>query len=1033
MVSLRGIGVAVVLWLAMAAAPVAAQSTGPDIPKSRAEFEKLLLERANPDSLATDGVGAYDNIYLYLVPARFLDSRLYERALQQLAGGDGAGCPAVGDPRVRMACVANNAASTLSLMTLFAEATLLRRDAIAFAETVADTDAAPLLDALIALALDEWSHGSMMEAEAAVRRASALLADRPQAATSERSMVLSVLKARLADAHLDDAAAVAALAEAVNAQLAKGTHRMRVDGHLSDLFTQHLRGRFCPNCGRPVAEPVQRWLNATLHGDLRADFGSYDEKTPDRAGLLLKVLTAPAGTVPTSALRTYARKYLAAANQKHVAGVRRLLPPRADDVTAARMLLVSYLLEGNSLFRAEQPLLTVLRERHQRRQAILMREHLESVADDNYAQFGVESDLPAAYEEAAWRYEQAGFPRVARLTLEFLIDWQRKLDFSGTGERGLVKGSTIRQARVFVPALARLAALQLAAGDRTAAAQSVDEASAIAQAKLRAEWEQGGERAILTMRDLSPGLGQIARARHEMLAPRGFADNPSGADALFREMQAAITGETALTLEIARQRRILTTPELAGLRRTHLRALADASRLAEVAGRYAAFDYDNAISAARREAESARDRAAAELGAIPQSLAAADVQPVTLEEARKSLGDGEVLVLLRAGSDSLDGFLLARDGKTTIWRSSVRRDELEALIKSLRSGADMVTSKIPDFRFDDAVRLYGLIFGPVEARLANVRKLIVLGDGPLQSLPYGILLTRKPAQAPKSATEFRAAALPWLARTHAVALVPSVRSLATQRSGAMASRAERPFLGVGNPQLADAGAGARSIDVASVFNAASGGFADLAVLRRLASLPETEDELRQIASVLKANDEDIIVGRAANEAAVKARQLDQYRMIAFATHGALAGELAGTSEPGLVLTPPAEATREDDGFLSLSEIAGLKLDADLVILSACNTGASDGRPRAESLSGLARGFFNAGARSLLVTHWTIPSDSAVRSTSGLVTARSRDPRMDWADALREATLAIIDKEGPAEWAHPSFWGAYVAIGVLPLQ
>jgi CHAT domain-containing protein len=111
----------------------------------------------------------------------------------------------------------------------------------------------------------------------------------------------------------------------------------------------------------------------------------------------------------------------------------------------------------------------------------------------------------------------------------------------------------------------------------------------------------------------------------------------------------------------------------------------------------------------------------------------------------------------------------------------------------------------------------------------------------------------------------------------------------------------------------------------------------------------------------------------------------------------------------------------------------LRLDADLIILSACNTGTSDGRPRAESLSGLARGFFNAGARSLLVTHWTIPSDSAVRSTTGLVAARSRDPRMDWADALREATLAIIDQEGPVEWAHPTFWGAYVAIGVLPLQ
>jgi CHAT domain-containing protein len=219
----------------------------------------------------------------------------------------------------------------------------------------------------------------------------------------------------------------------------------------------------------------------------------------------------------------------------------------------------------------------------------------------------------------------------------------------------------------------------------------------------------------------------------------------------------------------------------------------------------------------------------------------------------------------------------------------------------------------------------------------------------------------------------------------------------------------------------------------SVFAGLKGGLADIAVLRNLASLPETEDELRDIAKVLNAGPEDIIVGPAANEAALKTLPLTLYRIITFATHGALAGEVAGTSEPGLVLTPPPRATPEDDGFLSLSEIAGLKLDADLIILSACNTGTSDGRPRAESLSGLARGFFNAGARGLLVTHWTIPSDSAVKSTTGLVAARARDPRMDWADALREATLAIIDREGPPEWAHPTYWGAYVAIGVLPAQ
>ena len=176
-----------------------------------------------------------------------------------------------------------------------------------------------------------------------------------------------------------------------------------------------------------------------------------------------------------------------------------------------------------------------------------------------------------------------------------------------------------------------------------------------------------------------------------------------------------------------------------------------------------------------------------------------------------------------------------------------------------------------------------------------------------------------------------------------------------------------------------------------------------------------------------------MLGAGATERAVRAAPLSDYRIVAFATHGALAGEVTGTSEPGLVLTPPAAASREDDGFLALSEITGLRFDADLVMLSACNTAASDGRPRAEGLSGLARGFFNAGARSLLATHWAIPSVSSVKVTTGLIAHRAERPQADWAEALRAATLAVIDREGPGEWAHPAYWGGFAVIGVLPAR
>ncbi len=995
-----------ILWGVLAPVIAAAQNAEPT-PKNPADFGKLVLERATPDSLATDYGGAWANIYQYLVPARFIDRRLYEQALLNLASTEGHGCETAKERQAALACEANMAADVALSLIGFAENVLFRRDAVAFAESIADVDPEPLIDSLLRLAHDEWLHGSITEAEIAVNRATALLAGRPGSASHNRRLRLAVLKARLADAHLDDGAALAALSEAVNAALARVKQEPVGDPLVSDLVTLHLRGRFCPNCGRPVAEPAKRWLAAE--------------------GSLLQVLSAPRGTYSPTELQAYARRYIKGNSAKEIVTIRRHYLAGKDDLAAARMLALSSFIGAGS---GQQPtMLKFLLEPNLRRQAAMpMKKAFDDIANDEFGQHGLELSIPAAFEEASWYYENDGFTNAARMTLEYLAQYRKRYE----DEQQAVK-RTIRQARVFALALARLAALQLAAGDRAAAARSLDDASAIAQAKLREEWGVHGERQILAMRDLSDTLRLIAQTHHKLVAPTGQAENPVGADALFRAMQAAITGETALTLEIAEQRRILSTPRLAELRREQLRATAEASRMAQIVEGYADFNYDQVLTQARRDAEARRGQVATELAKIlpPTALAVPEIEPVALADARSHLARNEALVLLRVGRESLDGFLLDRDGRTLVWRSPVRQDELEALVRSLRTGADMVDGKAPKFPVADAARLHEIIFGPIKARLGAYRKLIMLGDGPLQSLPYGILLTGLPASPPNSAQEFRAAALPWLVRTHAIALVPSVRSLVAQRSGANASRASRPFLGVGNPQLASAGAGQRNIDMKSVFGGSKGGLADIAVLRKLTSLPETEDELREIAKVLNAGPEDIIVGPAANETALKALPLTNYRIITFATHGALAGELAGTSEPGLVLTPPPLATPEDDGFLSLSEIAGLKLDADLIILSACNTGTSDGRPRAESLSGLARGFFNAGARGLLVTHWTIPSESAVKTTTGLVAARARDPGMDWAEALREATLAIIDREGPPEWAHPSYWGAYVAVGVLP--
>jgi CHAT domain-containing protein len=174
----------------------------------------------------------------------------------------------------------------------------------------------------------------------------------------------------------------------------------------------------------------------------------------------------------------------------------------------------------------------------------------------------------------------------------------------------------------------------------------------------------------------------------------------------------------------------------------------------------------------------------------------------------------------------------------------------------------------------------------------------------------------------------------------------------------------------------------------------------------------------------------LYIGANATEAQVKTLSasgaLAKYRIIHFATHGALAGQLSLTAEPGLILTPPNAASDIDDGYLTVSEIATLKLDADWVILSACNTAAGDVEG-AGALSGLARAFFYAGARSVLVSHWAVNSGSTVKLISEAVDELRRDPRIGRAEALRRSMLSMITTGVDYE-AHPAFWAPFVLVG-----
>src|SRR5262249_38435140 len=160
----------------------------------------------------------------------------------------------------------------------------------------------------------------------------------------------------------------------------------------------------------------------------------------------------------------------------------------------------------------------------------------------------------------------------------------------------------------------------------------------------------------------------------------------------------------------------------------------------------------------------------------------------------------------------------------------------------------------------------------------------------------------------------------------------------------------------------------------------------------LPALPGTATELRAVAQSLGVSNDEIHLGREATETAVKSAKLDQYQIVYFATHGLVADETAqvlGLAEPALALTIPDHLTDLDHGLLTASEAAELKLNADWVVLSACNTAAGD-KPGAEALSGLARAFFYAGAHALLVSHWPVADVAAARLTSDTFARLEKD-------------------------------------------
>ncbi len=433
-----------------------------------------------------------------------------------------------------------------------------------------------------------------------------------------------------------------------------------------------------------------------------------------------------------------------------------------------------------------------------------------------------------------------------------------------------------------------------------------------------------------------------------------------------------------------------------------------------------------------------------------------DPKPVSLDQVRKVLGPDEAMVSFYLGETRSFAWALTASGAPAFAAAPLSAakitEEVQALRRALEPNASTL-AEIPAFDTDRAYRLYAALLQPVEAGWHAAKSLLVVPHGALGELPLALLPTaagKRGAAGALPFTEYQK--VPWLVRQVAVTQLPSATSLVTLRTLPAGSASRRAFLGFGDPwfneaEAKEAQSGAGSGMVIASRGAGGKGLhivlraapktetAATATVASLPRLPETADEVRNIAIALKADpNADVFLGARANEETVRTADLGNRRVVMFATHGLVPGDLDGLQEPALALSAPGVAHVQGDGLLTMSKILGLKLDADWVVLSACNTASGSGAG-AEAVSGLGRAFFYAGTRALLVSNWPVETTSARMLTTDLFHRQAEQPNLSRAEALRQAELALIDGPGFAadgkplfSYAHPIFWAPFAVIG-----
>lgn len=436
-----------------------------------------------------------------------------------------------------------------------------------------------------------------------------------------------------------------------------------------------------------------------------------------------------------------------------------------------------------------------------------------------------------------------------------------------------------------------------------------------------------------------------------------------------------------------------------------------------------------ALDAQLKDLQQQSDALEAQLLAANPRYAQLVAATASLADLQKSLKPDEAyLKVLLLGGHSFGMLVTASDAKA--YRIDLSRAQAASAVRAIRAPFE-AEDNLPAFDVAKAYALFQQLAGPARAELLAARHLIYEPDGALIALPVATLVTDDPAALLAAGKEPDYRKVAWLGAKTDSSLVLSAPSFLQSRAFAP-SRARQSFLAFADP----ASAAGQPRAFASVLKQTAGFGGQSAsicentrqALLKLPALPDTADEVRKVGATIGGRDESLVIGRPFTNEAVKDRpNLGDYRIVYFATHGLLPQPSACLPEPALVTSVGDGAA--SDGLLPASEILDLKLDADLVVLSACDTGGAGSdasdltglQGGGEALGGLTRAVIYAGGRALIVSHWSVDSAATVRLMTGLFSA----PASSEAEAMQHAQRTL---QQSAQWSHPFFWAPFTIVG-----